>query len=485
MNEQEGLALLARQERSRQWRRRFLLVVVLLLAALVPAWWLVLMMTGGNELNEAVAEADRLDPGWTLDELEAKRAAVPDAENSAPILIRAKQLCPQNWPFWQYPTPNEQPSDEEARSRLETEFSDNALQNVQLSQEALKALRDEVKRASDALKEARKAADMPRGRFSVTYAPDGVSTLLPHTQETRTIATVLSLDAMLRAEEKDAAGALDDCRAIINAGRCIGDEPIMISTLVRIAVRSVATKRVAWILAQTEPSEKDLARIQGVFEEEIKVPLMLYGARGERAIHHRLMQAMQNGQAGSGPDGGMGPMSKYAPGFMEKNWAALLHFDNQMVEIVKLPMEQQQRHIGELTANVTELPVLAKQLLPAFEKVAVASLRDQAELRCVVVLLAAERYRRAHGRWPTALKDLEPPYLSKIPIDPFDGKPLRLKLTDDGLIVYSVGPDGTDHDGVLGKGPKYGQPGFDLGLQLWNADKRRLPRRAPSSGPGK
>src|SRR4051794_12711889 len=49
-------------------------------------------------LRHAQAEADRLDPGWRLAEIEVKREAVPDAENSAPQVARVVALMPASWP---------------------------------------------------------------------------------------------------------------------------------------------------------------------------------------------------------------------------------------------------------------------------------------------------------------------------------------------------------------------------------------------------
>ncbi len=41
-----------------------------------------------------------------------------------------------------------------------------------------------------------------------------------------------------------------------------------------------------------------------------------------------------------------------------------------------------------------------------------------------------------------------PEFITAVPLDPFDGKPLRLKQTDHGLIVYSIGPDMIDNGGA-------------------------------------
>ena len=61
---------------------------------------------------------------------------------------------------------------------------------------------------------------------------------------------------------------------------------------------------------------------------------------------------------------------------------------------------------------------------------------------CAIVAVALERYRRAHARWPETLAALTPSPLREVPLDPYDGAPLRYHHRDDGVIVYALGPDG-------------------------------------------
>ena len=98
----------------------------------------------------------------------------------------------------------------------------------------------------------------------------------------------------------------------------------------------------------------------------------------------------------------------------------------------------------------------------------------QARLRTASAALAAERYCQEKGSWPDTLDTLVPTYLKQVPADPYEGKPLRLRRTDDGIIVYSIGPDRADNGGTLDRENPVA-PGTDLGFQLWNADRRGRP----------
>jgi len=57
--------------------------------------------------------------------------------------------------------------------------------------------------------------------------------------------------------------------------------------------------------------------------------------------------------------------------------------------------------------------------------------------RATAILLAIKAYKREKGHLPESLSELVPKYLSKIPIDPFDGQPLR--YSREGKVIYCVG----------------------------------------------
>ena len=107
--------------------------------------------------------------------------------------------------------------------------------------------------------------------------------------------------------------------------------------------------------------------------------------------------------------------------------------------------------------------------------------------------VAAERYRLRNGRWPAALADIPPVILPAVPLDPFDGKPLRYAPRPDGVIVYSVGVDGRDNGGAesgsfpsneLLAHPWLYSHGTDLVFRLYDPAKRGLPplERKPEAG---
>jgi type II secretory pathway pseudopilin PulG len=91
----------------------------------------------------------------------------------------------------------------------------------------------------------------------------------------------------------------------------------------------------------------------------------------------------------------------------------------------------------------------------------------QAMRSCVTVAIAATRYRLAHNhQYPETAQALVPEFLDTIPLDPFDGKPLRFKKNEDGsLTFYSIGRDMTDNGGEVESKTSDSKP-LDMGLTL-------------------
>ena len=76
------------------------------------------------------------------------------------------------------------------------------------------------------------------------------------------------------------------------------------------------------------------------------------------------------------------------------------------------------------------------------------TLRTEDQRRLVVTAIALKRFQLEHGQWPETLAELSPEFLPSVPIDPYDGKPLKYHSNPDGtFLLYSVGEDGVDDGG--------------------------------------
>jgi hypothetical protein len=175
------------------------------------------------------------------------------------------------------------------------------------------------------------------------------------------------------------------------------------------------------------------------------------------------------------------------PGVMLNGRADYLRLMTQAVAAAKLPPERQGTAFKEVeTAARKNNTITVKLLMPYVANVSDANRRSRANLRCAMVGVAAERYRLAHDQWPESLEELaKQGWIAAVPLDPYDGQPLRYKLLHDGVIVYSVGADGVDNGGNVHRElpldpfrrPSTHRPpeGTDQGFELWNMEARRQP----------
>lgn len=423
------------------------------------------------EYREAIEEADRLDPGWRLADLEAGRTVVPDSENSAFQVIAAHRLLPKNW----FPPPTDS-------SECLEYMIDDLLPVQCLNEKQSQELSDELEKVSEAVLAARRLAEMPRGRYEVVWSNPAIFTPLPHLDDIREVSRLLWLDAVRSTQRGDIGGALTSCRALLNTGRSVGDEPAEVSQILRMACRHPTVKSLERTLGQGRASEAPLAAVQRLLEDEVEQPLLLIAARGERGTWHQFLEVLKAGEFDRDAQGWLRTRrSKELDDLLDKKRAhashgACLKCLTECVEIRKLPLQQQfDRPPRRSMPRLEDFSTVFDG--PCYFEIdpLVAYSNRLALLRCSITAVAVERYRLGRDCWPDRLEDLVPRYLRRIPTDPFDGQPLRYKRLDDGVVTYSVGADRKDDSGRLER-IKIKEPDTDVGFQLWNPERRRQAR---------
>src|SRR6516165_9274574 len=88
----------------KRWWRRILVAWVFVLFAGTGLLWGWMQWKARHSLQVAIAEADRLDPGWRLADLMAKRRQVPDPANSARRVANVAMQMPVGWPQSEHPS---------------------------------------------------------------------------------------------------------------------------------------------------------------------------------------------------------------------------------------------------------------------------------------------------------------------------------------------------------------------------------------------
>jgi hypothetical protein len=463
----------------RRWRVRLLLVGVPILALVLSGVvWLIRANLG---LQAAIDEADRLDPRWRLEEIEADRFTPPPGQNAADKIAAIQRLRPPRpWPHYK-------------KVQL---FNDVPPVN-QLNDEQIAALKELLEPDGPALAEARSLIDTPSGRHPIVYSPDWIGTLLPLLDGNRMANFHLRLDVFDRVQMGDADGAVRSCHAAFHAGSSIGDEPFMASQNTRIACQMNAIALLERTLAQGEPSDALLGALQARIEAVESTPLLLYSLRGERAGRYQFFGAIRDGTLPTNSaiaSLGMGttapPELEYlfnAPGFILLQQTSHLRHITALVDIARLPPEQWAEPLATQHTKTAGLSVVVRHLFSPEIRIAQSFQRNHGTLRCAIVAIvaiAAERYRRSKGGWPATPDSLVIAGLLKsVPTDPFAaGQRIKFAPRPDGLTVYSVGENGIDDGGNLTK--DVSGIGADLGFRLWDVAARRQPPLPPKPAEG-
>ena len=450
-----------------------------------------------RKLAAAIADADHDDPNWRIEDLMATLEPIPDDENAAHVVAEVVATLPEGWLSAAPAKPGQQ-SPPPSAIRQALEQAAVTADNRRLDPATAATIREELAAHADIVAMARPLAAAHRGRHELQIALNPLNTSLPHTQASRDVARLLAADAVNLAEDGDLDAALDSCRGILGVSRSIGDEPFLISGLVRIAIQSVALMTTRRVLAQGEPSDVALARLQTMILEDRADPFFLKEVQGERAALEALIRRIRNAELAIGSlSGGKSdaPVAAISP------WG-LLMFDNQralglkwmnaLVDIARQQPSKRPALLKTWSAEYTEvknewfaaftstLPLL---MMPAMDAGSNAHLRSQAELGAMAILLAAERRRRRTGAWPESITAIDPAILGEPPLDPYSDRSYLIDRPDGQFLVHSVGINLRDEHGAYDPKPSIKGGPDDVGFGAWAASLRRWPAQSAVPNP--
>ena len=225
-----------------------------------------------------------------------------------------------------------------------------------------------------------------------------------------------------------------------------------------------------------------MATLQHLLEAEEAQPLLTFAIKGERACMDRFLASVESGAVtprqlrdssllGGFPFSGYQQVLLIAATATSSRAAMLRHFASAE-EIARIPPQDQHGALTRLEETAKNMPMAARMLTPSLLRLATTSRHSQARLRMTLAALAAERYRRGHGDWPSAIEGLVPGFLASVPTNPSNGKPLRLRRLGDGVAIDSVAV-------VSGPGARRSSrptaTPSDLPFRLWDPPDRHQP----------
>ena len=425
------------------------------------------------ELEKIIAELDQKEPGWRIEELEAKRKVLTPEENSALVISESYKLLgnfEQRKPLWEL-------------GKLPDIAAIKSSPQQLLTPPSINLIKTTLGAFQPSLDEAKKVAKLPEGRFEITYAPNIANTILSPLDATGAITDLLIIDAFIQAQDGKSQQAMESTRAIFNIARSVGEIPFPISYQVRGRICAQSIRMLELTIALGEPSKDSLSQFQSLLENEASFPMFLHIAKANRASNYAVLSSLKKDK----------DMIKNLKGIFDLkddeaiatklvleeptilSW--LLKYSNSLVAIANLPQQDQQKAVTELALKLNEKNMLFVKLFTSPpKKIWETSHSNLAILNCAITSLAMERYRITNGKWPRKLDELVPEYLAKLPTDPFNGEPLLVGTIPGGLVIYSVGPDLQDNNGLVDDLNPL-KEGTDIGFRLWEVPMRRQPAK--------
>lgn len=301
---------------------------------------------------------------------------------------------------------------------------------------------DFVRRHNDLIEEI-KAAALAEGevRFPINFE-DGFTTLLPHVDPLRTAGRLLVLKALLDARQQDSEGAFQTVRARLAMSETMRHEPLLLCQLVSASIHDAGARLVCELLPETDWSNEQLqqliSELQSVdFHAGVKTAYS-----GERVSGRTLF---------TNPEMLGSEFALHSQLSTKEDERFFLDVMTQYVNAAELPfpamldeLEQTNDDINDSMDDTHYLTLLSRIALPAGYAGASALAQAQVKTDAAAAHLAIELYRRKHGAYPKSLAELAPEFLSAVPIDPFDGTPLKYEVRETEIIVYSVSLNRTD-----------------------------------------
>lgn len=317
--------------------------------------------------------------------------------------------------------------------------------------------------------------------------PELIGVLLPHLGNFRSLARHLGIDAHVAATQGDSARVVSNLRAMRDLSRHADETPFLISRLVSVAIDALASNTIAQIL---ERSPDLLSRSQLIELAHIISVKHFDSIDDALAVERNffldvLQRTFTDDGHGNGRLTTAGFKYLVAAGdgssidLSETNHAApaLSPVLGAGSNIILASRQEQLRHydailsaakrdwqvpfwtydglssetmslIDSSGATFTRFRYLPVNILmPALGKAFVTIKQTHYTREATLTVLAIHAFRADTKVWPERLDQLIPQYLPTLPLDMFDGRPLRYRLENGAPLLYSIGNNRTDEQG--------------------------------------
>jgi hypothetical protein len=290
----------------------------------------------------------------------------------------------------------------------------------------------------------------------------------PYTDALKCCSMLLELRTIFCSPTAANGTALACIQDQFRLGDSLRREPGVVGYMMRIAARAPALHGLERALSVTMFTDEQLTQLDEMLEASVATLDLKEALITQRCFAIEKFRDLQR----SGPPAlrrllRTGRVLDWVPGIRERGLPDTLDCLEEYVLAADLPLRERMGRFREIADELDRLSLLhtvARGWVPVFtggDGVFELDPRIQVHFDLARTALAIERSRLPTDELPTRLEDLVPRYLAQVPIDPFDGRPIRYRRRQTGYLLYSVGTDGQDNDGREQDEVSRGEP-YDL-----------------------
>ena len=295
--------------------------------------------------------------------------------------------------------------------------------------------------------------------YPMNFSGGHIQVDLQHVEKFRAVPRLLLLDAWVHSHQDQAPGVAKSLSAAVRSVAALQYEPIMTTQVTRAGMLTTFSKQCERLLNCTHFTDEALVRIQQDLRR-LDFTQPFWRSIDSDRLHGILLH--QN------PDlvESTLPNNQRSHAYFLQKMAEISQYEGQPWHIVLPALKEIEVSYTTESETITQRLAhgFATLHLPILEVPATAMARATAQRDILDVGIACLRYQQVNGHSVESLETLVPEYLPQVPADPFDGLPLRLRQTDQYLLVYSIGVNGADELGNSGN--LYSDDADDMILEL-------------------
>jgi hypothetical protein len=286
---------------------------------------------------------------------------------------------------------------------------------------------------------------------------------MPWLSRQRHFANFMRSKAAYELERGDTEMFVETMTALLRSSDMAGDIPMYINQLVESAIENLTLGTIDWALLhhgdQFEASAlqelDDAIRLHGdvqviwqgealQFNDTLR---RLGDASGKLAPGASANVGMGLGQPTSLPDAQLHASSQRALLVYNRLLKAAsdhagLDWDGTNGQIDAL-YQQQRGSLNSVTSVMLDI------LLPSLDRMSISFRQSAQQTVGTRLAIAAYRHRLRHGSFPESLDAIDTDLIGFNPVDAFTGEPLKYRIVDNRPLIYSVGDDRVDDNGLI------------------------------------